>query len=1086
MYSLLYIDDEPALLEIGKLFLENTGDFTVTGVMSGEEALDKLSKNHFDAIVADYQMRGMDGIALLKTVRELYGDIPYILFTGKGREEIVIAAINNGADFYLQKGGEPKAQFAELAHKLRQAITRIATQKALLESEKRLTDIINFLPDATIAIDTRGKVIAWNRAMEEMTGTSAETVLDTRNYEYAVIFYGERRPMLVDLVLSPDKEFEKDHYLFTRRTTTTLTAETMLEKKRGTRVFLWGKASRLFNADGIMTGAIESIRDITDIKETEIELRAANEQLVASAEELQAQCNELTANRNTILESEEKYRTLVEHSQDGIFIAQDGRLVFHNRGFREILGYAEGELDGVPLENCLATEDREKVVARHYSRLAGKPEPEFYECMFLHKDGSFRRVKMDVGLASYLGKPAAIGTIHDVTDERRREEELQKSEENYRKVVENIQDVIYRTDRDGRLVMVSPSGATLLGYHSLDELLGKSVRDTYFMFPEKREELYDTLYRDGSVKNFEVVLRKKDGTPVTVSTSSHLYYGKDGTVLGIEGIFHDITGLTQKENALKEACEQIAVTEMELRQRYGELAQSGKQIRESETRLRYLLDFYKNAKKCEAELFQEAIEGAGIITASPMGYLALLNDDESELTMYSWSENAMAECRMKNKPRVYKTEKTGLWGEAVRQRKAIITNDYAAPNPKKKGIPQGHPEIVRHMNVPLIDEGHIIFVMGVANKEEEYTDEDNQALLLLMEGLWQVIKKKRAEDAVAKSEMKYRMLVENSHDIIYTINPRGIFTFVSPAWTTFLGHPVEVVTGKSYEDFVHPDDIRQFNEFIAGISETGKPLTGLTHRVIHADGSIRFYTSNISPVFDEHSALVSYICTARDITAIRQSENAIQEANRKLSLLNSVTRHDMKNQLAVILGYTQLAALEKTGPAVADFLGRIEDSLKVIQRQIEFMRMYQDLGVKTPVWHRIDSLIGPARPADICVSSTCGEYEIFADPMIGKVFYNLFDNSLRHGKTVTRIAVRCDSIPEKLVITVEDNGTGIPPEEKQKIFLKGYGKNTGFGLFLTREILAITGMSIEETGTPGNGARFEITVPKGTFRKTEK
>ncbi|MGA9029498.1 MAG: response regulator, partial [Methanoregula sp.] len=131
MYSLLYIDDEPGLLEIGRLFLEQNGEFAVTCALSGDRALDLLQKNRFDAIVSDFQMPGMDGIELLKLVRASYGGIPFILFTGRGREEIVIAAINNGADFYLQKGGDPKAQFAELAHKIRQAIGRIHAEKAL-------------------------------------------------------------------------------------------------------------------------------------------------------------------------------------------------------------------------------------------------------------------------------------------------------------------------------------------------------------------------------------------------------------------------------------------------------------------------------------------------------------------------------------------------------------------------------------------------------------------------------------------------------------------------------------------------------------------------------------------------------------------------------------------------------------------------------------------------------------------------------------------------------------------------------------------------------------------------------------------
>ena len=122
MISVLYVDDEQGFLEIAQLFLEQSGDFSVKTVTSAQEALDSPAIRSCDAIVSDYHMQGMDGITFLKAVRERFGDIPFVLFTGRGREEVVIEAINNGADFYLQKGGDPEAQFAELAHKIRQAV----------------------------------------------------------------------------------------------------------------------------------------------------------------------------------------------------------------------------------------------------------------------------------------------------------------------------------------------------------------------------------------------------------------------------------------------------------------------------------------------------------------------------------------------------------------------------------------------------------------------------------------------------------------------------------------------------------------------------------------------------------------------------------------------------------------------------------------------------------------------------------------------------------------------------------------------------------------------------------------------------
>ncbi|MEN6395364.1 MAG: PAS domain S-box protein [Methanoregula sp.] len=1143
MYSLLYIDDEPALLEIGRLFLERTGDFTVTCAGSGQEALEKLAGSHFDAIVSDYQMQGMDGIELLKAVRNSYGKIPFILFTGKGREEVVIAAINNGADFYIQKGGEPKAQFAELAHKLRQAITRVQAENALLESEKRLTDIINFLPDATMAIDTKGTVIAWNRAMEKITGRSAADILGKDNHEYSLVFYGERRPMLIDLVLSPDEKFETGHYLYTRRTATNLTAETVLEREGRPRVNLWGIASCLFDANGTLIGAIESIRDITHLIESESELRAANEQLAASAEELRSQYDELAGNEKKLQESEEKYRTLVEHSQDGIFIAQDGHLVFHNRGFREILGYAKGELNGVPLERCLAPEDRDMVLARHFSRLSGDQLPEVYECSFLMRDGTTRRrVKMDVGLASYRGKPATIGTIHDVTDERLREEKLRDSEMHYRTLVENLQDVVYQTDREGRLTMISPSGVALLGYDSPEELIGKNIEESLYLVPEKRKVFHDALLRDGLVKDFEVELRHKQGTPVTVSTSSHLYYDKDGTVLGIEGIFHDITAqkkALEERDRRRDQLEEISASVPGVVYQFyvtpdgtwGESFLSG-QVQDilgapakvvnmqpwfvehvhPDDRARFAASIETALKNRENWQFEgRFIKPSGEVMWFQGNANLIPHEDKlvysgvlMDITKRRLAEEALRESEEQFR-NIFENSPLGMALSTPDLRFVLVNPAMASMTGYTKGELQKisfkditHPDYLESdlEQVQELAAGAI----PVYCTEKRYIRKDGSILWGLLKltairdqqgtlhyfvaQVEDITERKKAEEALRKSEMKYRMLVENSHDIIYSISPGGVITFVSPVWTTLLGHPVSDVINKPFRTFIHPQDIQRYEALLAEVVKTGNAQAGIEYRVYHADGSIRLHSSNISPVFDEQGTLVFSIGTAQDITDVRQSEQGAKEANRKLGLLNSITRHDMNNQLTIVLGYAQLAALEKPDPTIAGYLVKMETALTVIQRQIEFMKTYQDLGVIAPAWHRIDDLVRSARPDDLSITSTCQDVMIFADPMIGKVFSNLFDNALRHGKTVTHVDVRCEAGAENLVLTVEDNGIGVPIDEKMNIFEKGYGQNTGFGLFLTREILAITGISIRETGTPGKGARFEIIVPKEAYRNT--
>ena len=216
---------------------------------------------------------------------------------------------------------------------------------------------------------------------------------------------------------------------------------------------------------------------------------------------------------------------------------------------------------------------------------------------------------------------------------------------------------------------------------------------------------------------------------------------------------------------------------------------------------------------------------------------------------------------------------------------------------------------------------------------------------------------------------------------------------------------------------------------------------------------------------------------------------ALQQANQKLNILASVTRHDILNELMALLTFLDLSKeVAKKDPVI---LGYIEKELQIseaIQRQIEFTRFYQDIGVKAPEWEDVAAVIRRAADSlkvhgiipDVMFSGLV----IYADPLIEKVFYNLMENSIRHGEHVTAMVFSCHETPEGLVIVYTDNGVGIAAEDKERIFIRGFGKNTGLGMFLSREILGITGIVIKETGEPGKGVRFEISVPGENYRIT--
>ncbi len=225
----------------------------------------------------------------------------------------------------------------------------------------------------------------------------------------------------------------------------------------------------------------------------------------------------------------------------------------------------------------------------------------------------------------------------------------------------------------------------------------------------------------------------------------------------------------------------------------------------------------------------------------------------------------------------------------------------------------------------------------------------------------------------------------------------------------------------------------------------------------------------------------------KEIAEHRKVRESLEVVNKKLNLLASVTRHDILNQITAISGYIQLLNQELSGdPNISGYINKVEEAITIIQREITFTRDYKDLGVKAPEWQRVRDVIrkaSEARPMkSIRLDIRTGELMIFADPFLEKVFINIFDNTIRHNGNVTEMRIYFTAKSENGVLTIEDDGGGIPMAWKPHLFEYGSGKTTSFNLFLSQEILSITGLLISENGIEGKGTRFEILLPDGTWR----
>ncbi|HPJ74555.1 MAG TPA: CHASE4 domain-containing protein [Methanoregulaceae archaeon] len=222
----------------------------------------------------------------------------------------------------------------------------------------------------------------------------------------------------------------------------------------------------------------------------------------------------------------------------------------------------------------------------------------------------------------------------------------------------------------------------------------------------------------------------------------------------------------------------------------------------------------------------------------------------------------------------------------------------------------------------------------------------------------------------------------------------------------------------------------------------------------------------------------------------RRAESRARTATEKLQLLSGITRHDLLNQMTVIQGNTDLLLSTEKNPAILVHLEKIQKAAENIDSLIIFTRDCEKMGISSPEWQNVEALVKAVfekiQPSDIVVEVSVGDLEILADPLLERVFFNLVDNVLRHGQGATRISVTSHQRDDHMILVFEDDGCGVEADMKARLFEKGAGKNTGLGLFLSKEILRITGITISETGSPGQGARFELDIPPGSYRFFDK
>ena len=390
-------------------------------------------------------------------------------------------------------------------------------------------------------------------------------------------------------------------------------------------------------------------------------------------------------------------------------------------------------------------------------------------------------------------------------------------------------------------------------------------------------------------------------------------------------------------------------------------------LRLNEARLQTLMQLNQLTGASMQKITDFALEAAVALTSSKIGYLAFVNEDETVLTMHSWSKSAMHQCAIQDKPIVYPLVETGLWGEALRQRQPIVTNDYPAPSPLKKGYPEGHVAMLRHMNAPIFDGERIVIVAGVGNKDAPYDESDVRQLTLLMHGMWQLIEHKRKEEALhtqkhtaelarAEAEADYERhlvhsLMDHIPDSIYFKDLEGRFIRINKAKAARSGlrDPAEAM-GKTDFDFFPLEHAQAAAADEQQIMRSGQPVLGKEEHLVWPDGHETWVSSSKLPLYDQAGRIAGTLGLSRDITeqkeaaeALRRAKEAAEAANRAKSAFLANMSHEIRTPLNAIIGMTELVLKSPVTAQQREFLMTVRDSgealLSVINDILDFSKI---------------------------------------------------------------------------------------------------------------------------------------------------
>lgn len=551
-----------------------------------------------------------------------------------------------------------------------------------------------------------------------------------------------------------------------------------------------------------------------------------------------------------ILESEEKFRLITEQTNDFIAIVdENGVITYASSSSMPIFLLSPEEMQGRNFIEFVDENEITKAISVFNNLLNNIEIIENTEFRMKRADGTLFFGEINGSKFQSETQTGVFVAIRDITERKNAEIALSKSEERYRFITERSTDLIFvfRLKPEMGFEYVSPSSERITGYtpedHYNDPMLGMKL-----VHPDDLHLLKSL--QDGVINEEAITLRwiKKDGSTIWTESKNIPIYDVNGELLAIQGKAIDVTERKQSEQIIQ------------TRLRLNEYAQTHSRI----------------------EIQQKLLDELELLTNSSIGFFHSVNDDQKSLTLQCWSTNTLENmCKAEGQGQHYGLEKAGVWTDCIQQRKAVIHNDYKSLT-HKKGLPQGHAEVIRELVVPVFRNEKIVAIIGIGNKPTNYNETEIEMVSLLADLAWDITERKGSEEDL----LKLSLAVEQSPVIIYITNLDGTISYANPRATEVSGYSNKELIGKNPRIFSSGEKPKEAYLELWHTISSGKEWKGEFHNK-KKNGELYWVMASISPVINSNGVISHYIAIEEDITNRKLAEDKISNQNEQLNAIIS-------------------------------------------------------------------------------------------------------------------------------------------------------------------------------------------------------